>query len=415
MKIAVIGSGISGLSSAYYLSKKHKVDLFEKQDRFGGHSYTLDVEYEVKEKVSVDIGFMVFNKITYPNLISFFEENKIEIEKSDMSFSVNVKNTNIEYCGKGLNGIFSNRSNLFNYKFVKMFFEIINFYKGCENLDANSLEDNITLGQYLEKIKKTDYFINYHIIPMVSAIWSMPPYEASQMPLTFFLNFFKNHGLFKLKNRPQWFTVTNRSKTYVNKILSQISGEYYKNYEINKIERNNSGVKVYYGSANEFFTYDKVVLASHADESLKMISDPTDSEKKILNNFRYRKNTAVIHSDESSMPKNKKAWCSWNSSINPNNKDNSSVTYWLNQLQNLKISKNIFLTINPFFKIDPSKIYNEINFTHPYYDENALKNQSKLNSIQNVKNTLFTGSYFGYGFHEDGIKSSMEMLKTLND
>ena len=415
MKIAVIGSGISGLSSAYYLSKKHKVDLFEKQDRFGGHSYTLDVEYEVKEKVSVDIGFMVFNKITYPNLISFFEENKIEIEKSDMSFSVNVKNTNIEYCGKGLNGIFSNRSNLFNYKFVKMFFEIINFYKGCENLDANSLEDNITLGQYLEKIKKTDYFINYHIIPMVSAIWSMPPYEASQMPLTFFLNFFKNHGLFKLKNRPQWFTVTNRSKTYVNKILSQISGEYYKNYEINKIERNNSGVKVYYGSANEFFTYDKVVLASHADESLKMISDPTDSEKKILNNFRYRKNTAVIHSDESSMPKNKKAWCSWNSSINPNNKDNSSVTYWLNQLQNLKISKNIFLTINPFFKIDPSKIYNEIIFTHPYYDENALKNQSKLNSIQNVKNTLFVGSYFGYGFHEDGIKSSMEMLKTLND
>ena len=415
MKIAVIGSGISGLSSAYYLSKKHKVDLFEKQDRFGGHSYTLDVEYEVKEKVSVDIGFMVFNKITYPNLISFFEENKIEIEKSDMSFSVNVKNTNIEYCGKGLNGIFSNRSNLFNYKFVKMFFEIINFYKGCENLDANSLEDNITLGQYLEKIKKTDYFINYHIIPMVSAIWSMPPYEASQMPLTFFLNFFKNHGLFKLKNRPQWFTVTNRSKTYVNKILSQISGEYYKNYEINKIERNNSGVKVYYGSANEFFTYDKVVLASHADESLKMISDPTDSEKKILDNFRYRKNTAVIHSDESSMPKNKKAWCSWNSSINPNNKDNSSVTYWLNQLQNLKISKNIFLTINPFFKIDPSKIYNEIIFTHPYYDENALKNQSKLNSIQNVKNTLFAGSYFGYGFHEDGIKSSMEMLKTLND
>ena len=415
MKIAVIGSGISGLSSAYYLSKKHKVDLFEKQDRFGGHSYTLDVEYDVKEKVSVDIGFMVFNKITYPNLISFFEENKIEIEKSDMSFSVNVKNTNIEYCGKGLNGIFSNRSNLFNYKFVKMFFEIINFYKRCENLDANSLEDNITLGQYLEKIKKTDYFINYHIIPMVSAIWSMPPYEASQMPLTFFLNFFKNHGLFKLKNRPQWFTVTNRSKTYVNKILSQISGEYYKNYEINKIERNNSGVKVYYGSANEFFTYDKVVLASHADESLKMISDPTDSEIKILDNFRYRKNTAVIHSDESSMPKNKKAWCSWNSSINPNNKDNSSVTYWLNQLQNLKISKNIFLTINPFFKIDPSKIYNEIIFTHPYYDENALKNQSKLNSIQNVKNTLFVGSYFGYGFHEDGIKSSMEMLKTLND
>jgi len=415
MKIAVVGSGISGLSSAYYLSKKHKVDLFEKQDRFGGHSYTLDVEYNDKERVGVDVGFMVFNKITYPNLINFFKENEIEIEESDMSFSVNVKETNIEYCGKGFNGIFSNKLNLFNYKFIKMFFEIINFYKRCENLDPNTLEKNITLGEYLQKINKTNYFIDYHIIPMVSAIWSMPPYEASQMPLSFFLNFFKNHGLFKLKNRPQWFTVSNRSKTYVNKILSNISGEYYKNYEINKIIRNNNGVKVYYGSENEFFTYDKVVLASHADESLKIISDATDQEKQILNNFKYRKNVAVIHSDENSMPKNKKAWCSWNSSLDPNNKKNSSVTYWLNQLQNLKIDKNIFLTINPFFKIDPSKIYNEIDFTHPYYDENALKNQSKLNSIQNTNNTLFAGSYFGYGFHEDGIKSSIEMLKTLND
>ena len=415
MKIAVVGSGISGLSSAYYLSKKHKVDLFEKQDRFGGHSYTLDVEYNDKERVAVDIGFMVFNKITYPNLINFFKENEIEIEESDMSFSVNVKETNIEYCGKGLNGIFSNKLNLFNYKFVKMFFEIINFYKRCEKLDPNTLENNITLGEYLQKIKKTNFFIDYHIIPMVSAIWSMPPYEASQMPLSFFLNFFKNHGLFKLKNRPQWFTVSNRSKTYVNKILSNISGEYYKNYEINKIVRSDNRVKVYYGSEHEFFTYDKVVLASHADESLKIISDASDQEKQILNNFKYRKNIAIIHSDESSMPKNKKAWCSWNSSLDRNNRENSSVTYWLNQLQNLKINKNIFLTINPFFKIDPNKIYNEINFSHPYYDENALKNQSKLNSIQNKNNTLFAGSYFGYGFHEDGIKSSIEMLKTLND
>tara|TARA_X000001036_G_scaffold391712_1_gene390150 strand:+ start:215 stop:1462 length:1248 start_codon:yes stop_codon:yes gene_type:complete len=415
MKIAVIGSGISGLSSAYYLSKKHKVDLFEKQDRFGGHSYTLDVEYNDKEKVAVDVGFMVFNKITYPNLINFFKENKIEIEKSDMSFSVNVKKTNIEYCGKGLNGIFSNKLNLFNYKFVKMFFEIISFYKRCENLELNILENNITLGEYLKKIKKTNFFIDYHIIPMVSAIWSMPPYEASQMPLSFFINFFKNHGLFKLKNRPQWFTVSNRSKTYVNKILSNISGEYYKNYEINKVVRDNNNVKIYYGSENEFFTYDKIVLASHADESLKIISDPSDQETQILNNFKYRKNTAIIHSDDISMPKNKKAWCSWNSSLDPDNKENSSVTYWLNQLQNLKISKNIFLTINPFFKIDPNKIYKEIDFTHPYYDENALKNQLKLSSIQNIRNTLFAGSYFGYGFHEDGIKSSIEMLKTLND
>ena len=415
MKIAVIGSGISGLSSAYYLSKKHKVDLFEKQDRFGGHSYTLDVVYGDKEKVAVDIGFMVFNKVTYPNLINFFEENAVKIEKSDMSFSVTVKDTNIEYCGKGINGIFSNRRNLFNFKFFKMFFEILNFYKKCENLNTNNLDKQITLGEYLKKIKKSEFFINYHIIPMVSAIWSMPPYEASQMPMVFFLNFFKNHGLFKLKNRPQWYTVSNRSKTYVNKILSSISGEYFKNYEINKVIRENNLVKVYYGSENEFFTYDKVVLASHADETMNIISDLNSQEREVLSNFKYRKNKAVIHSDESSMPKNRKAWCSWNSSLNPNNNQQSSVTYWLNQLQNLKINKNIFLTINPFFNINPDMIHNMIDFTHPYYDEKALNNQSKLSSIQNINNTLYAGSYFGYGFHEDGIKSSIEMLKTLND
>ena len=414
MKIAVIGSGISGLSSAYYLSKKHKVDLFEKQDRFGGHSYTLDVKLNEKEKVAVDAGFMVFNKITYPNLINFFKENDIEIEKSDMSFSVSVKGTNIEYCGKGLNGIFSNRGNLLNLKFVKMFFEIINFYKRCEKLNSNNIE-KITLGEYLTKIGKSKYFIDYHIIPMVSAIWSMPPFEASQMPLTFFLSFFKNHGLFKLKDRPQWYTVTNRSKTYVDKILSKVSGEYFKNYEINKIIRDNNGVKVYYGSENEFFNYDKVVLASHADESLKIISDITNKEREVLSNFKYKPNKAVIHSDEKLMPVNKNAWCSWNSSLNPDNKEQSSVTYWLNQLQNLKTDKNIFLTINPFVEIASDKIYHKIDFTHPYYDEKALQNQSNLKTIQNKNNTLFAGSYFGYGFHEDGIKSSIEMLKTLND
>ena len=414
MKIAVIGSGISGLSSAYYLSKKHKVDLFEKQDRFGGHSYTLDIKLNEKEKVAVDAGFMVFNKITYPNLINFFKENDIEIEKSDMSFSVSVKGTNIEYCGKGLNGIFSNRGNLLNLKFVKMFFEIINFYKRCEKLNSNNIE-KITLGEYLTKIGKSKYFIDYHIIPMVSAIWSMPPFEASQMPLTFFLSFFKNHGLFKLKDRPQWYTVTNRSKTYVDKILSKVSGEYFKNYEINKIIRDNNGVKVYYGSENEFFNYDKVVLASHADESLKIISDITNKEREILSNFKYKPNKAVIHSDENLMPLNKNAWCSWNSSLNPDNKEQSSVTYWLNQLQNLKTDKNIFLTINPFVEIASDKIYHKIDFTHPYYDEKALQNQSNLKTIQNTNNTLFAGSYFGYGFHEDGIKSSIEMLKTLND
>ena len=412
MKIAVIGSGISGLSAAYYLSKSHKVDLFEKQDHFGGHAYTLEVDLQNKI-IPVDIGFIVFNYKTYPNLISFFQENKIKIEKSDMSFSVSVKDTNIEYCGRGINGIFSNRSNLFNIKFIKMFFEIISFYKKSNTL--NDVKLDLSLGEFLNQQRLSKYFINYHLIPMVSAIWSMPPYEANQMPLSFFLKFFQNHGLFKIKDRPQWYTVSNRSKTYVDKILKQISGEYFKNYKINRIKRYLNGAQVYYGNDNEFFSYDKVIIATHADEALKLIEKPTEEERTILSNFKYKENIAYIHFDESIMPKNKKNWCSWNSSVDELNVNNNSVTYWLNLLQNLKEEKNIFLTLNPYQKINEEKIFKKVKFTHPYYDQSTLINQKNLSKIQNRESILFCGSYFGYGFHEDGIKSSLNMLKYLND
>ncbi len=415
MKIAVIGSGISGLSSAYYLSKKHKVDLFEKEDHFGGHAHTIDIDYDKDEKknLPIDIGFIVFNYKTYPNLINFFSENNIEIEKSDMSFSVSVKGKNIEYCGKGLNGIFINRKNIFNLKFLKMFFEIIKFYNQCDKL--NELKDELTLNSFLKNKKLSQYFINYHILPMVSAIWSMPPHEAGQMPLKFFIKFFQNHGLFKFKDRPQWFTVKNRSRTYVNKILKKISGEYFKNYNINKVERKTGGVRVFYGEDNEFFDYDKVVFATHADQTISIIKNPTDDEKNLLTKFNYKKNIALIHTDEKAMPLNKKAWSSWNSSINSSNLKESSITYWLNLLQNLNVRKNIFLTLNPFFQVDKDKIIKKIEFTHPYYNQEALSFQKNLSNIQNKKNILFCGSYFGYGFHEDGIKSSIDMLKFLDD
>ena len=415
MKIAVIGSGISGLSSAYYLSKKHKVDLFEKEDHFGGHAHTIDIDYDKdgKKNLPVDIGFIVFNYKTYPNLINFFSENNIEIEKSDMSFSVSVKGKNIEYCGKGLNGIFINRKNIFNLKFLKMFFEIIKFYNQCDKL--NELNDELTLNSFLKNERLSQYFINYHILPMVSAIWSMPPYEAGQMPLKFFIKFFQNHGLFKFKERPQWYTVKNRSRTYVNKILEKISGEYFKNYNINKVERKTDGVRVFYGEDNEFFDYDKVVFATHADQTISIIKNPTDEEKNLLTKFNYKKNIALIHTDEKVMPLNKKAWSSWNSSINSNNFKESSITYWLNLLQNLNVRKNIFLTLNPFFQVDKDKIIKKIEFTHPYYNQEALSFQKNLSNIQNKKNILFCGSYFGYGFHEDGIKSSIDMLNFLDD
>ena len=413
MKIAVIGSGISGLSAAYFLSKKHKVDLFEKEDRFGGHSHTLDIltDNQIKKKIRADIGFIVFNKQTYPNLINFFNEIGVEIEKSNMSLSFLVKEKNLEYSGRGVRGIFSYKKNLLNTSFIKMFYEIIKFYNKSSKLD--DIDENLNLGSFLQKEKMSDFFINYHILPMVSAIWSMPPDNAKNMPIKFFLKFFQNHGLFKLNNRPQWYTVKNRSIEYVNEVIKKISGEHFKNYKINKVTRSSNSARVFYGGESEYFEYDKVVIATHADEALSIIDEPSNSEKSILSNFKYKKNLAVIHSDETVMPKKRINWSAWNTFVSENN--DSSVTYWLNLLQNLNIEKNIFLTLNPHFNIDEKLIVDKIQFSHPYYDHDTLKNQKKLDLLQNKQNILFCGSYHGYGFHEDGIKSTLNMLKFIND
>ena len=285
MKIAVIGSGISGLSAAHFLSKKHQVDLFEKDDHFGGHSYTVEIPINSShDLISVDLGFIVFNKINYPNLLKLFNSLQVPYEKSNMSFSVSVKNSNIEYSGSGIGGLFSNKYNIFNFNFLKMIKEIIFFYREAEKINEKEHRDQI-LGDFLEYKKMSNYFIDFHIIPMVAAIWSIPPDLAQRMPLSLFLNFFKNHGLFKIKSRPQWYTVKGRSKIYVDKILHTISGEYFKNYEIKNVFRNKNNVRLYYGSPNEYFDYDHVVFATHANDTLRLIKNPTENEKKNIKKF----------------------------------------------------------------------------------------------------------------------------------
>ena len=413
MKIAVVGSGISGLSVSYFLSKKHKVDLFERENHFGGHSYTIDIPTNNRDnKIPVDIGFIVFNKVTYPNLVKFFEELQVPYEKSNMSFSVSVKKSEVEYSGSGLQGLFANKYNIFNLKFLKMIKEIFSFYKEAEKMDKK-ISENISLGEFLKSKNMSKYFINFHIIPMVAAIWSMTSELAEKMPMNFFLNFFKNHGLFKLKNRPQWYTVTNRSKTYVNKVLKSISGEYFKNYEITNVIRNKNNVRLYYGSANEYFDYDKIIFATHADEVLKLINEPTENERKIFTNFKYKKNIAYLHKDTNLMPERKKAWSSWNSILDKDDLKKNCLTYWLNKLQNLKTNQNYFLTINPIIEIDNKKIISRVEFTHPFYDTKTIKAQKYLAELQGVNNTWFCGSYFGYGFHEDGLKSAINIANKL--
>jgi len=412
MKIAVIGSGISGLSAAYYLSKKFKVDLYEKEDHFGGHSYTYDIK-DSQKTLPVDLGFIVFNELTYPNLINFFQELKVPYEKSNMSFAVSVKDSNVEYAGKNLSSIFSNKKNIFNIHFLKMIREIISFYKTAPQLLNNDIQ-NISLGDYLDQSNISEYFKNYHIIPMVAAIWSMPFSKAKDMPLKLFLNFFINHGLFKLKDRPQWFTVAGRSKNYVSKILPEISGEYYKNYKVKKITRNENNVRINIGANDDFVDYDGVVLACHANESLALLAEPSEQEKNILSEFQYVTNNAFLHTDEQLMPKNKLAWSSWNS-ISKQDLTNTCVTYWLNLLQNLNTDKNYFLTLNPIQSIEPEKVIKKVIFTHPYFNLKNTNLQKDLKLLQGKNRTWFCGSYFGYGFHEDGLKSALEVVKLFDE
>ena len=413
MKIAIIGSGISGLSAAHFLSKKYKVDLFEKNDHFGGHSHTVEVSpNNSQEKISIDLGFIVFNKKNYPNLVNLFEKLEVSYEKSNMSFSVSVKNSNIEYSGSGISGLFANRYNVFNLNFIKMIKEIFSFYKMADKIRKESII-NQTLGEFLKSKKMSSYFINFHIIPMVSAIWSMPTNLAYEMPMLSFINFFQNHGLFKIKNRPQWYTVSGRSKIYVKKILETINGEYFKNYKISNVLRSKNKVRLYYGSANEYFEYDKVVFAIHANEVLELINDPTENEKKILKNFQYKKNIAYLHNDHRLMPDRKNVWSSWNSILDKDDIKKSCVTYWLNKLQNLKTSKNYFLTLNPIISIEDNKIIKKVEFTHPFYDMKTINAQKYLSDLQGVNNSYFCGSYFGYGFHEDGLKSGIDVSNKL--
>ena len=409
MKVAVIGSGISGLGAAHFISKKHKVDLFEKNDHFGGHSYTIDIPLkDSKEKISIDLGFIVFNKINYPNLLYLFEKLQINYEKSDMSFAVSVKNSSIEYSGSGLTGLFVNKYNILNPSFLKMVKEIFFFYKTADKMNEKNFV-NQTLGEFLKSRKMSNYFINFHLIPMVSSIWSMPTELAYEMPMSLFINFFQNHGLFKIKNRPQWYTVSGRSRVYVKKILETINGEYFKNYKIKNVVRNKNGVRLFYGSSNEYFEYNKVVFAVHANEALELINEPTENEQKILKNFKYKKNIGYLHNDESLMPSKKNIWSSWNSILDNKNQKKSCVTYWLNKLQNLKTEKNYFLTLNPFLPIDNNKIIKKIEFTHPFYDMKAINAQKHLSELQGINNSWYCGSYFGYGFHEDGLNSGIEV------
>jgi len=416
-RIAVIGSGISGLSAAYHLRKQADVTLFEAGSYFGGHTHTVDVTLPSPQGMvthGVDTGFLVFNERTYPGLIGLFAELQVQTSASDMSFSVQTPRASgqraMEWSGSNLNTVFAQRSNLFSSTFLGMLRDVLRF-----NVLANALaergEDHVLmqpLGEFLEAYKFGSAFRHWYLLPMLGCIWSCPTDQMLQFPVATMVRFCHNHGLIQVVNRPQWFTVTGGAKHYVEKLLRHIPHTHLQT-PVKRIERNDSGARVFTETGSEVF--DAVVLACHADQALSLLAQPTPQEQALLGAIRYHPNKAVLHTDTSVMPKKKLAWAAWNYERATDLGLESSrvcLHYWINRLQPLPFSQDVVVSLNPVRAIDPSKVLGAYDYAHPVFDLGAIKAQSQLPSLQGQQNTWYAGAWMGYGFHEDGFKTGRD-------
>ena len=406
-KIAVIGSGISGISASYFLSSKYDVHLFEKNNYLGGHTRTVKVPAD--NNLLIDTGFIVFNDRNYPDLIKFFDYLDVLTKNSDMSFAVSDFNYNIEYGGKNLKSLFAQYKNIFNISYLKMIYEIYCFYKLCKNTNLDNINNDFTVEDFLQNNKFSSYLKKLHVYPLISSIWSTNQKDVNNFPLKLFINFFNNHDLFNFKDKPQWKFVHGGSNSYIKKIIELDQFSFSLNTKIDKIIRSENNIKII--KNNEEVVFDYIIIATHADQALQIINNPTKNEKEILSKFEYTKNRAYLHSDKSMMPKNKKTGSSWNFIKGEKEDKNFTLTYWMNNLQKLETSKEYFVTINP--EKTPENTHNETFFTHPKFNLETMKSQSKLKDLQGDKNTFFCGAYHGYGFHEDGIQSAAYVSKML--
>ena len=410
MKIAIIGSGISGNTLAYHLNPYHQITLFESNSRIGGHSHTHEVEL-FSNKFHVDTGFIVFNKKTYPHFLNLLHELKVPYENSAMSFSVKDSQEDFEYNGTNLNTLFAQRKNLISPIFYKMIKEILRFNKSSTLL-LNSNEE-ISLGEYLDQEAYSDFFKKYYILPMGSAIWSSNYKTMMEFPAKFFIRFFDNHGMLNVNDRPQWLTITDGSVNYVQKLIASFASKIKLNEKIQSIDRKSDHVAIQFHDRAEKF--DWVFFACHSDEALKLIKSPTQDEKNTLRAIPYADNEVILHYDESFMPKRKLAWAAWNYHINQNIHSPVSLTYNMNILQNLVTTVPILVTLNPQEKINNKKIIKKLSYAHPQYSLQSIGAQSNYHLISGMNRTSFAGAYWGNGFHEDGVKSALDAIQQFNN
>jgi predicted NAD/FAD-binding protein len=413
MKIAIIGAGISGLTAAYYLRQKHEVSVFEAADKIGGHTATVDVSHQGRD-YAIDTGFIVFNDWTYPNFIELMDELGVDSQPTEMSFSVRCENTGIEYGGNNLNTMFAQRRNLLRPSFHKMLIDILKFNReAIRDLDNGDISRDATLGEYLRSNRYGEAFVYQYILPMGCAIWSASTERMIDFPLRFFVQFFKNHGLLSVNNRPQWRVIKGGSRSYLDPLTDGFSKSIMLNANIDRVRRLGEMVELIMADGR-VLTYDHVVLACHSDQALSLLGDASLAERSTLRATPYQDNEVILHADEDLLPRRRVAWSSWNYLLRDRFQERAILTYNMNILQGIKSDSTFCVTLNATDSINPAKIIDRFNYSHPVFSLDSVQAASRIDDINGNNNTWFAGAWLGNGFHEDGVVSGRKVADSIN-
>jgi uncharacterized protein len=407
--IAIIGSGIAGMTCAYLLNQKHRVQVFEKNDYIGGHTATVTIPHQ-GQQLAIDTGFIVFNNRTYPRFIKLLHEWGVAYQPTEMSFSVYHAGTGMMYNGHTLNTLFADRSNLFNRRFWGMIGDILRFNRLCRRLYPDQIPD-INLGQFLDQHRFSNGVREHYIYPMIAAIWSSNLADADQLDLRFFIQFFYHHGLLQVWNRPQWYVIQGGSKTYMERIHRTLAQPVELNAELQHIERIPQGVLLHFAHATQ--QVDEVILACHADEALALLADPSPAEQRILSGIPFQNNEVVLHTDTQLLPPLSRAWASWNYRLDRDRTQPAAVTYNMNILQGLKTDTTFCVSLNQTDLIRSEHILRRFQYTHPVLNQASLPFQQARQQICGQRHTHYVGAYWYQGFHEDGVHSAVDVTERL--
>lgn len=412
MRIAIVGSGIAGLTAAYLLNRQHEITLFEARDRLGGHTATVDVEEEGRQ-LAVDTGFIVFNDWTYPNFIELMRRLGVQSQPTDMGFSVCSDRDASEYAGNNLNSLFACRSNLFSVGHWRMLRDIVRFNRSAvDDWHSGRLDDRVTLGQYLQQNGYSQEFADRYLVPMGSAIWSASARQMKNFSVGFFVRFFFNHGLLNITNRPQWRVIRGGSREYIGPLVERFADRIHLSTPVERVSRSADGATVRTASGREL-TFDAVVFACHSDQALRCLSDPSDAENDVLGAIPYAGNSVVLHTDTRLLPRRRRSWASWNYRLQDiDDGDRQPVlTYNMNILQRLECEKTYCVTLNADGAIDPDKILQRFEYAHPQFSVEGMRAQQRWHTVNGVNRTWYCGAYWANGFHEDGVNSALRVAR----